>query len=183
MRPGFAAAFAVATAILAGSDSLSITGAVVLIVLWFAGDMTDVLDGIAARHFGTVSQLGGIFDPMVDSLSRLTVYFSLALVGWVTIAVPLVMVGRDIIVAYTRIVQAITGGKTSARISGKAKAVVQGVCVPVLIGIVCFQESMSTEWIVGVRYGCAAILIIATCWSLVDYFLGALPGIREMAQK
>ena len=111
-RLPLAGAFAAIVAVLAGGSPVPVGWAIVLFVIAGCEELTDLLDGLVARRTGTASQLGGLLDPLADSLARLTMYFAMALAGWITIAVPLVMTARDIVVAYTRIVQALTGGKT-----------------------------------------------------------------------
>ena len=137
-----------------------------LLVVACAAELTDLLDGIVARRGGTAGRLGGLLDPLCDSLSRLTMYFAAALAGWVTLAVPLVIVGRDLVVAYVRTVRALAGGQTSARSSGKIKAIVQGVG---LIAIVCLAADRTAEWAAAGRTAVAACVIAVTLWSLIDY--------------
>lgn len=43
--------------------------------------MTDVADGIIARHFGWVSSLGKVLDPIADKLTQCTVLLCLSLKG------------------------------------------------------------------------------------------------------
>ena len=73
-------------------------------------ELTDLLDGCLARRFNAVSQFGKVFDPYADSVSRLTIYWSLAVVGRALALVPLVMAVRDISVAYLRVVKLSQGG-------------------------------------------------------------------------
>lgn len=152
----------------------------VLGALAFAEEMTDLADGYVARRRGTASTLGGIFDPLSDSLSRLTIYFAMALAGWVSLAVPLVMTGRDILVAYTRIANALTGGKTSARFSGKAKAIVQGGGIAVILLLAALAEQ---PWAPAGRSIAAGLIMAVTLWSAWDYLGGSLPAIRRLARK
>jgi cardiolipin synthase len=42
------------------------------VILAFSG-LTDLLDGILARHFGWVSQVGKVLDPVADKLTQVTV--------------------------------------------------------------------------------------------------------------
>lgn len=181
-RLGFAAAFAVLVAIAARTPGVSLGMAAALIGVAIVGEITDTLDGQLARRTGNVTELGGLLDPLMDSLSRLIMFFALGLVGWVTIAVPLVMGFRDIVVSYTRIIQARTGGKTSARWSGKIKAVVQAVVGPVVVACVWFGGvfpawSTVAEWTI---HAVAALLIAVTLWSMLDYLRGAWKGIHRM---
>ncbi len=148
-------------------------------LLVFAGmaELTDLLDGIVARRGGTASRLGGLLDPLCDSLSRLTMYFSAALAGWISVAVPLAMVGRDLVVAYVRTIRALTGGPTAARSSGKIKAIVQGGGV---IAIVALASVGRAGWVPLARVTVAACVIAVTGWSLIDYVRAGWPAAARL---
>lgn len=180
LRLPLAATFAVLVALQSDATALPVSWAVLLLAVVLCEELTDVFDGIVARRTGTASQLGSIFDPLVDSLSRLTIYFSIALAGWVTIAVPLVMAARDITVAYTRIVQALTGGDTSARISGKFKAFFQAAGVFLIVAFAAAGGSLEPKLLCVLRTTVAGVIIAATCWSLFDYVRGAIAGVRSL---
>jgi len=179
-----AAGFAVFLAAVVGGGAISTAAAAVLIALAVSEELTDAFDGPAARRFGTVTRLGGILDPLADSLGRLTIYFAMALAGWITIAVPLVMCGRDIMVAYTRVAKAATGQATSARLSGKLKAIVQGggIVVVILLARAASGRAVAPETSAGLQTAVAAILIAVTLWSLADYLRAAWPAIRSMTE-
>jgi CDP-diacylglycerol--glycerol-3-phosphate 3-phosphatidyltransferase len=181
-RLPIAAAFVVAAAVFVNDGRISTNHAIVLLALAIAEELTDIFDGWAARRFGTVSKLGGILDPLVDSLSRAAIYFALAHAGWITPIVPLVMVARDIVVAYTRIANASVGAATSARLSGKLKAIIQGGGIPLLIVLAmpATSDALAGGNIELLRVVSACIIITATVWSLVDYVVGAWPAIRQM---
>lgn len=181
-RLAFAAIFAALVTVASAADDLSLLMAAAIIAVAIVGEITDTLDGQLARRTDNVTELGGLLDPLMDSLSRLIMFFSLGLVGWVTIAVPLVMGFRDIVVSYTRIIQARTGGKTSARWSGKIKAVVQAVVAPVVVACVWLAGALP-EWRVAATWtihGLSALLILVTIWSMLDYIRGAWRGIHRM---
>ena len=154
-----------------------------LCVLAIAAELTDIFDGVAARASGTASEFGGILDPLVDSLGRLAIYFALAYARWVTWAVPLVMTARDIIVAYTRVVNAMTDNKTSARLSGKIKAVIQGGGVPVLVALEWMRVAVDPLWSARLLAFGTALLVGVTLWSLGDYVAAALPGARALLNR
>jgi len=179
-RLPLAGAFAVIVAVLAGRPSVPVAWAIALFGVAACEELSDFLDGIVARKTGTAGPLGGILDPLADSLARLTMYFAMALAGWITIAVPLAMTARDIVVAYTRIVQALTGGKTSARTSGKLKAFVQGagIFIIIILGLAASQARLDPNLVQVLRAVIAALIIAVTSWSLLDYIRGAGPGIR-----
>jgi CDP-diacylglycerol---glycerol-3-phosphate 3-phosphatidyltransferase len=181
-RLPIAAAFAVAVAMCAGEGRQVGTWPTVnLLLLAGLAEATDLLDGWAARRYGSASELGGLVDPLCDSLARLTMFFAMALAGWLWIAVPLVMAGRDIIVAYIRVVQARTGGATGARLSGKAKALVQGAAVlaTVLLASRWVAPSNAQLW----REAVGIAVIAVTAWSLADYFSAGWPALKNMAKR
>jgi CDP-diacylglycerol--glycerol-3-phosphate 3-phosphatidyltransferase len=181
-RLPIAAAFAVVVAFVAGDETLSVPAGVLLAGIAVCSEITDALDGFIARRTGRASRFGGILDPLCDSLSRQAIYFALALGGWVTIAVPLVMAGRDLVVAYTRIVQALTGGKTSARISGKIKAVVQSAGIFVLL-FFATDHGLTGEGAAQTGRGIVAGLVIGVClWSLVIYARAAARQLPELPE-
>jgi CDP-diacylglycerol--glycerol-3-phosphate 3-phosphatidyltransferase len=182
IRMLLAAAFA-ATVAWAGPAPIGILPYLVLWAIGLPEEVSDLLDGYIARRTGTASRLGGIFDPLSDSLSRLAIYFAMALVGWVHIALPLFMAGRDLIVAYTRIVNALTGGRTRARISGKIKGLSQSLGIPAIGTLALFSAGDFGGSISIARHITAGIIAAVTLWSLTDYLRQTWPNIRKLAAE
>jgi len=98
------------------------------LVLLAAMELTDLLDGFAARRFGVVTEWGAALDPYMDSFSRLIVYWTLACVGLIMPLVPLVMALRDVTVAYCRVFLARAGHSVAANWSGKIKSPYTAPC-------------------------------------------------------
>lgn len=48
-------------------------------VMLLASGLTDMLDGVIARHFNQISELGKLLDPLADKLTMAMVVFTLAL--------------------------------------------------------------------------------------------------------
>jgi CDP-diacylglycerol--glycerol-3-phosphate 3-phosphatidyltransferase len=182
-RLGLAAVFCVGVSLCARPGGLSAGTVVGLVILGLLEELTDFLDGFVARKYRLASELGGILDPLADSLARLAIYFALALAGWVTVAVPLVMTGRDIVVAYSRIVQARVGGHTSARLAGKIKAALQGAGFPVLVVLAWLGDVWRPEVVGTVRTALSGTLVLGTAWSAWAYVRGAWPAARELARQ
>ncbi len=177
----FAAAFAGAVAWFA-RVGLDAAGVAILLVLAGLEELTDALDGPVARRYGTPGVVGGVLDPLADSLARLAMYFAMALAGWVTIAAPLAMAGRDIVAAYMRVFQALAGGRTSARLSGKLKAIVQGGGVFVIVALAYSGRTSATPIfgsIGSLRLVAASVIIAVTLWSMIDYIIAAWPAIGK----
>lgn len=183
-RLPLAAAFAIAVAVFArAGEGLTAGPRLALLALVLAAECTDMLDGWVARRTGRQSELGGLVDPLCDSLARLTMYFTLGLAGWVWLGVPLLMAGRDLVVAYVRVVIGITGGKTSARASGKIKAIVQGVGLLALVLVAGPTAPDRAGAIIAARWSIAAAVMFVTIWSLVDYIRTGWRAAWQMAQR
>jgi CDP-diacylglycerol--glycerol-3-phosphate 3-phosphatidyltransferase len=138
--------------------------------LVLAIELSDLLDGYLARRHGAVSPWGKVFDPYADSVSRLIVYWSLAMVGRCLAFVPLVMAIRDVTVGYARMFMMRRGEDVSARYTGKLKAMVQGVSALVLM---CGPLYWGT-WGDHVVYGLSFLVAAVTLASMVDYGRAAL---------
>jgi CDP-diacylglycerol--glycerol-3-phosphate 3-phosphatidyltransferase len=134
-------------------------------VLLAISEVTDALDGFFARRLGVVSETGAMLDPYADSVSRLIVYWSLAGAGSALAFVPLVMAVRDVTVAYARITWVRQGKSVSARLSGKVKAVVQGVAAFALLWGPLYVKATGVWITVALSW----LVIAVTVYSAVDY--------------
>lgn len=144
------------------------------ISLLLAIEATDLFDGIIARRYRVVSELGAALDPYADSITRLIVYWALAYKNFVIFLVPLSMAIRDVTVAYSRIMLAKSNRSVSARLSGKIKAWVQAIgAILALIGP--YYWSYIGFWS---YYALSWIIILATFFSAVEYVRDALFSLR-----
>ncbi len=148
------------------------------LLLLLALEFTDLVDGMAARRFGLVTEWGAMLDPYADSISRLVVYWALACRGLVLPLVPLAMAVRDVTVAYLRIILARSGGSVSARKSGKIKAAVQ--CCGGLLAVTgpWYWEEIGRWTISAISYA----VIVVTLFSIIQYAHGAFVAARASAK-
>ncbi len=138
-------------------------------------EFTDAFDGKIARRYGLTSEYGATLDPFADSISRLIVYWALALTGNVIFLVPLVMAVRDITVAYSRIVLAQNNQTVSAKLSGKIKASVQAAgSFFALLGPLYWDHIGKWSF-----YALSWLIIVATFLSAVEYVKDALINLRK----
>lgn len=145
-----------------------------LLLMLTVMEVSDGLDGYLARSRGVQTEWGAMLDPYSDSVSRLIVYFSLAVAGLIHPVVPLIMAFRDVTVAYCRILMTRSGQSVAAKTSGKIKAVVQGVgaYVAVLGGLYLPLTGSWPIWVNSVLVGGV------TLWSIGQYAQGALQSVR-----
>lgn len=138
-------------------------------------ELTDILDGILARRFSIVSELGATLDPYADSISRLIIYSGFAFKGIVFPILPLVMAIRDITVAYSRIILAANGHTVSAKWSGKKKALFQAIGGFILVLLPLYPKEASSIVTNVVSW----VLIIVTTASSIEYIKSALSSMKE----
>jgi CDP-diacylglycerol--glycerol-3-phosphate 3-phosphatidyltransferase len=136
-------------------------------------EVSDLLDGHAARSLNQESELGKVLDPFADSLSRLTYFVAFAGSGILTVWILLILIYRDVSVAYIRVMVSSQKVLMSARLSGKVKAWVYALAG--IAGIVDFSLGR-LGWIPdsqgSVHTAALACFVLAAAvatWSLADY--------------
>jgi CDP-diacylglycerol---glycerol-3-phosphate 3-phosphatidyltransferase len=146
-------------------------------------EVSDLLDGHVARVRGQESELGKVLDPFADSLARLTYFLCFAGSGIMPLWILLIIVYRDLAVAYLRVVAAKSKGMMAARASGKVKAWVYAVAGIAGISVLTLRV---TGWYdaahVAVRwtaYGLFVLAAAAAMWSLVDYAASVVTGLKK----
>ncbi len=156
---------------------LAVHGSVFLLIgvcLVFALiEVSDLLDGHAARSLGQESELGKVLDPFADSLSRLTYFVAFAGAGILPLWILLILVYRDVTVAYIRVMVSRNKVLLPARMSGKIKAWVYAFAG--IGGIVDFSLP-KLGWIPGwqgaVSVAALALFLASAAvalWTLADY--------------
>lgn len=144
----------------------------ILLSLIILAEFTDVLDGYVARKLNQVTDLGKILDPMADSIYRISIFLSFTLPPVsIPIWVIFILLYRDLAISTLRTICAFKGLILAARMSGKIKAVVQGVSV-VCILIFMIYESMGTLTMSDVSFYSSIVAIVAALYTLysgVDY--------------
>jgi CDP-diacylglycerol--glycerol-3-phosphate 3-phosphatidyltransferase len=159
-----------------------------LIAIWLVFgliEVSDLLDGHFARTLGQESEFGKVLDPFADSLARLTYFICFAGTGIMPLWVLLIIVYRDLAVAYIRVVVAKGRVMMAARASGKVKAWVYAVAG--IAGIAMFSLRV-TGWLASARApveGISLGLFIAAAavaiWSLSDYAVFFVKNSRKMS--
>lgn len=146
----------------------------VLLFLLAVSETSDAVDGYIARKYNQVTDLGKILDPMADSIYRISVFLTFTLPP-VNIPMWLVFIFfyRDSVVGTIRSICALKGLALGARISGKIKAVVQGIAAACVL-ILMIAESLGTISQMQLTYYSTSIVGVAAIYTLysgVDYVL------------
>jgi CDP-diacylglycerol---glycerol-3-phosphate 3-phosphatidyltransferase len=136
-------------------------------------EVSDLLDGHLARMFKQETELGKVLDPFADSLSRLTYFVALAGSGILPLWVLLILIYRDMAVAYIRVLTSRQKVLMPARVSGKLKAWIYALAGIGGIGVFSLRK---LAWIPeglgaveGIAFGLFLLAAAVAIWSLVDY--------------
>ncbi len=150
----------------------------VALALVVAFEITDLIDGLLARRWGQVTDLGKVLDPFADCISRFSVFLCFMLAGYAHIFMVALIFYRDIIVANIRIAAAMRGQVIQARSSGKIKAVAQAVVILAIMVSMNFFGKEDVELLRWYSLWAMGALTAVTVWSGVDYLVGYLKVVR-----
>ncbi len=147
----------------------------VLVAMWLLFiymEVSDLLDGMAARASSTVSDFGKLFDPFADVLARLTYFLCFAIDGIMPLWILLLVLYREYSIMFLRMLLTRRGISMGARSGGKAKAVLYMSAGLLSLAVVTLREYTAlpglaaAETLTMVAYALAAILSVV---SFIDY--------------
>jgi CDP-diacylglycerol--glycerol-3-phosphate 3-phosphatidyltransferase len=145
----------------------------IMLFLLCISESSDVIDGLVARKFNQVTDLGKVLDPMADSVTRISLFLTFTQ-GFVALPLVLVLVFfyRDFFISTLRTLCALRGIALGARFSGKLKAVFQA-CVLFLILLMMIPYTMGLMSLETFRQICLFAVgsaALYTVLSACDYF-------------
>ena len=147
--------------------------------LMILAEVSDGVDGWVARHYGQVSAVGKILDPMADSLYRVSVFTAFAANRWMPVWMFLIMLWRDVSVSYLRVLAEQKIGTLAARQSGKLKAVAQGLAQILVVAAYAVWGEAPPADIQRWLWAALFLATLVTLWSLVDYALAVFRGLKS----
>lgn len=157
----------------------------VLLFILLTSELSDAFDGFFARRYKQVSDFGKLFDPMADSIARISVFLTFT---QPPIEIPLLLVFvfiyRDSVIGTLRTVCALRGRVLSARPTGKLKAILQGM---VSITIVTLMIPASLDWITMAILQQASLALVSlvalyTVYSGVEYLIFHRDDLRSVVR-
>ncbi|PPE04783.1 CDP-diacylglycerol--glycerol-3-phosphate 3-phosphatidyltransferase [Entomoplasma ellychniae] len=151
-------------------------------IVFIAASVTDFLDGYIARKYSYVSEFGKFFDPIADKVlinATLILFIPLGLIPfWIT----LILILRDTVVDFIRMILSSKQITLSAGILGKLKTVFQMVGLSILFFLAYFvnfqgieTNDIETKDII-IKQVILIPMYIATAFSLISgvtYFIKA----------
>ncbi|MEI6233664.1 MAG: CDP-diacylglycerol--glycerol-3-phosphate 3-phosphatidyltransferase [Planctomycetota bacterium] len=156
-------------------------GLIACLIVMSASEISDILDGILARHLNQVSDFGKILDPYADSTFRLSVFFAFASQAhgkWIPIWMVMVLFYRDMLVTVIRAFGIERREFVHARSSGKIKAIAQGTAIFLVLGmavlygenLVAMEPATKGAEVTSLAHTLMWVVTVVTVWSGIDYF-------------
>jgi CDP-diacylglycerol--glycerol-3-phosphate 3-phosphatidyltransferase len=145
----------------------------VMIPLLAFAELTDYFDGYFARKRNEVSSFGKLFDPFCDVILNVTVFFCLALSGYMPPFALLLIVYREFVINFVRLMAAQKGVAIGARKGGKTKTVTYIItCFYTLLLESCKRlgfalPAFTKTMVIALSVICVALAYI----SLADYLV------------
>ena len=144
-------------------------------LLFLLIEVSDYLDGKAARKYSAVTTFGKLFDPFADVIARLTYFVCFVASGIMPFWIFLIILYREFGILFLRMLLSMKGVAMGARPGGKLKAVfymAAGLISLIYISIKDLRVFSSAEngvlTAATVIYVLAAILSVA---SFIDYLI------------
>ncbi|MCL2558040.1 MAG: CDP-diacylglycerol--glycerol-3-phosphate 3-phosphatidyltransferase [Treponema sp.] len=159
----------------------------VVALLWLiflVAEISDGLDGMAARRLGETSDFGRLFDPFADTLAQLTFFLCFVLDGILPAALFLVVVYREFGILFLRNLMLRKGVTMGARLSGKAKTVAYiTACSAALVhsSLVRLDVAALSALAPAFRIAAVATFAISVVFSVASFFdyLGAYRAVKK----
>jgi len=142
-----------------------------LFILVFC-ELTDLIDGFLARRKNQVTDLGKIIDPMADSITNISVFFTFTQ-SYIDIPILLVFIFfyREFFISTLRTICALKGQALAARRSGKIKTfLLATVGIIIVLLLIPFTKGyISLEQLRWISFSLVSIAAIYSVISAVDY--------------
>lgn len=139
---------------------------------------TDFLDGMIARKYNLVSNVGKMLDPIADKMLSYTGLFLIIVTGilplWACVIIYVINLCRDFAIDCLRMLAATKGTVLAANKFGKIKTVIAFVALPWLL----LQGCLTTDW-----NGLLAFQIIGYVLIGAQTFFCLLSGIIYLVQN
>ena len=162
------------------SDSLITFSAWILIILYAAIELSDLLDGIIARRMNLITDLGKVLDPFADVISRITYFLCLSYSGIMPLWVFVIILYRELSVIFLRMIMMGKGVAVAANVWGKSKAVLYAVSGFAGIVLAFLMRSMpDAEWLMTFQSVLFVLFVVTAAASVISFITYLLPVMRS----
>jgi CDP-diacylglycerol--glycerol-3-phosphate 3-phosphatidyltransferase len=147
-----------------------ILSSVLTLVFLVLTEVTDLLDGIIARKYGLVTDLGKVMDPFADTFSRLTYFVCFLMAGIMPAWAFIVIMWREFSIIFVRMLMMGKGKPVAANIWGKSKAVLYAVSgVAGILFIALGRWFPSAGWLEPARMVLVGLFALAALASVASF--------------
>ncbi len=136
-------------------------------VIFIIASLTDMLDGRIARKRNLVTDFGKFIDAIADKVLVNTALIILAAQGFISVAIPVIIIARDTIVDSIRMIAASKGTVIAAGKAGKIKTLV----VMVGLSLTFFYNLPFELWNIDVSNVLLIIGVVLSLYSGIEYYL------------
>ena len=131
------------------------------LAIFVIASLTDTLDGYIARHYNQTTDFGKFMDPLADKCLVTAAMLWFVEIGQMPGWALLVVIIREFGVSGLRMVAADKGRVIAAGWSGKVKTASTMVCIVLMLLPI-------APWVNNI---CVAVIVLATIYSGVEYFM------------
>ena len=147
----------------------------VLWLIFIVSEITDLLDGMAARKLKETSDFGRLFDPFADTLMQITCFLCFVIDGIFPAILFLLVIYREFGILFIRNLMLKKGTTLGARMSGKIKTVSYIIAGGAALLAVSLQRLAIFEFLFPFFKTGAVIVfsisVIISIVSFIDYVL------------
>ncbi|MDR2433476.1 MAG: CDP-diacylglycerol--glycerol-3-phosphate 3-phosphatidyltransferase [Treponema sp.] len=143
----------------------------VLWLIFIVSEITDMLDGMAARKLNEVSDFGKLFDPFADTLMQITCFLCFVLDGIFPAILFLLVLYREFSILFIRNLMLQKGVALGARLGGKIKTVTYifagaAALLTASLRRLALFESLHAYF----KTGAIILFLISVVFSVVSFF-------------
>jgi len=146
----------------------------IVVLLWLIfiiSEITDMLDGMAARRLNQTSDFGKLFDPFADTLMQLTCFLCFVIDKIIPVPLFLVILYREFGILFIRNLMLKKGITMGARMGGKSKTVVYiTAAVAALLYNTLRRLDLFESFQPIVKIAAIGIFAVAVLFSVVSFF-------------
>jgi len=142
-------------------------------VLWFIfilSEITDLLDGLAARKFNQTSDFGKLFDPFADTLMQITCFLCFVIDGIFPAILFLLVIYREFGILFIRNLMLKKGVSLGASMVGKIKTVTYIIAGGAALLTISLQRLEIYDFLFPhFKTGAFVIFIISVVVSIISF--------------
>jgi len=142
----------------------------VLWLIFILSEVTDLLDGLAARKLNQTSDFGKLFDPFADTLMQITCFLCFVIDGIFPAILFLIVIYRELGILFIRNLMLRKGISLGARMGGKIKTVTYIIAGGAALLTVSLQRLEIYDFLFPhFKTGALVIFIISVIISIISF--------------